>query len=101
MGIILYPLYEKGRPGNRKACLIRYAGARAAVCQRDGVSMKQQKLYHGACFYPELWNEAVLEEDIHMMKETGINVVRIGEFAWSKMEPGALFRKVGIIVYIF
>ncbi|MDI3412442.1 beta-galactosidase [Bacillus sonorensis] len=49
--------------------------------------MKQQKLYHGACFYPELWNEAVLEEDIHMMKETGINVVRIGEFAWSKMEP--------------
>ncbi|MCY8067557.1 beta-galactosidase [Bacillus haynesii] len=45
------------------------------------------KLYHGACFYPELWDEDVLDEDIRMMKRTGINVVRIGEFAWSRMEP--------------
>ncbi|QHZ46474.1 beta-galactosidase [Bacillus sp. NSP9.1] len=50
------------------------------------MSMKK-KLYHGACFYPELWDEATLEEDIKLMKETGINVVRIGEFAWSTMEP--------------
>lgn len=45
------------------------------------------KLYHGACFYPELWDEDVLDEDIRMMKRAGINVVRIGEFAWSRMEP--------------
>ncbi|VEB18534.1 glycoside hydrolase family protein [Bacillus paralicheniformis] len=45
------------------------------------------KLYHGACFYPELWDEDVLDEDIWMMKRAGINVVRIGEFAWSRMEP--------------
>lgn len=45
------------------------------------------KLYHGAAWYPELWDEEVLKQDIEMMKETGINVVRIGEFAWSEMEP--------------
>lgn len=45
------------------------------------------KLYHGACFYPELWDEKTVAEDIEWMKKTGINVVRIGEFAWSKLEP--------------
>lgn len=46
-----------------------------------------QKLYHGAAYYPELWDEKTIEEDIRFMKEAGINVARIGEFAWSKMEP--------------
>lgn len=46
-----------------------------------------RKLYYGAAYYPELWNKAVIEQDIRLMKETGINVVRIGEFAWSKIEP--------------
>ncbi|MEC1520766.1 beta-galactosidase [Neobacillus niacini] len=46
-----------------------------------------KKLYHGAAYYPELWDEKVIEEDIKLMKETGINVVRIGEFAWHTMEP--------------
>lgn len=45
------------------------------------------KLYHGAAWYPELWNKDVLEQDIKLMKKTGINVVRIGEFAWSTLEP--------------
>ncbi|MDD9269130.1 beta-galactosidase [Paenibacillus sp. GCM10023248] len=45
------------------------------------------KLYHGAAWYPELWQEDVLKADIEWMKKAGINVVRIGEFAWSNMEP--------------
>lgn len=45
------------------------------------------KLYHGASWYPELWNRDVRNEDIRLMKEAGINVVRIGEFAWSTYEP--------------
>lgn len=45
------------------------------------------KLYHGACLYPELWSREVLLQDIDLMKQTGINVVRIGEFAWSVFEP--------------
>ncbi|MFA9456631.1 beta-galactosidase [Halalkalibacter sp. AB-rgal2] len=45
------------------------------------------KLYHGAAYYPELWDEKVIEEDIKLMKEAGINVARMGEFAWHTMEP--------------
>lgn len=45
-----------------------------------------KKLYHGAAYYPELWNEETIEEDIRLMVEAGINVVRMGEFAWSTME---------------
>ncbi len=44
-------------------------------------------LYHGAAYYPELWPDAEIERDIALMRETGINLVRMGEFAWSKMEP--------------
>jgi beta-galactosidase len=46
-----------------------------------------KKLYHGAAFYPELWTPEVIAEDIRMMKEAGINVVRMGEFSWSTIEP--------------
>lgn len=46
-----------------------------------------EKLYYGASWYPELWSRDVLEQDIALMRETGINVVRIGEFAWSVFEP--------------
>lgn len=46
-----------------------------------------KKLYHGTAYYPELWNdEQVIEQDIRLMKEAGMNVVRIGEFAWSTLE---------------
>ncbi|MCY9668108.1 beta-galactosidase [Paenibacillus alginolyticus] len=47
----------------------------------------ERKLYHGTAYYPELWDERTMEEDIRYMKEAGINVVRMGEFAWAKMEP--------------
>ncbi|HEO8421033.1 beta-galactosidase [Niallia sp. FSL W8-0635] len=46
-----------------------------------------QKLYHGAAFYPELWGTEIVEEDILHMQKIGINVVRIGEFIWSYIEP--------------
>lgn len=48
---------------------------------------KLKKLYHGTCYYPELWDEEILFEDIEIMKKTGLNMVRIGEFWWSKIEP--------------
>jgi beta-galactosidase len=46
-----------------------------------------KKLYHGVCYYPELWPEADIERDITEMKRVGINLVRMGEFAWAKLEP--------------
>ena len=41
----------------------------------------------GVCYYPEHWPEAQWSEDATRMAETGLTWVRIGEFAWSRMEP--------------
>ena len=41
----------------------------------------------GVCYYPEHWPEAIWAEDAARMVETGISWVRIGEFAWSRIEP--------------
>lgn len=42
--------------------------------------------YLGVAYYPEDWDESVMEYDIAMMKKANINVARIAEFSWSKME---------------
>ncbi len=41
----------------------------------------------GADYYPEHWEKDRWSIDAKLMKEAGINVVRVGEFAWSKFEP--------------
>ena len=46
-----------------------------------------ESLYHCAAYYPELWPESDIENDIFYMKKAGINLVRMGEFAWHFMEP--------------
>jgi len=60
----------------------------------------QKKLYYGSAYYPELWPETDVAADLAHFKATGIDVVRMGEFAWSTMEPDegcislAFFRRV-------
>jgi beta-galactosidase len=41
----------------------------------------------GVDYYPEQWPEERWPEDARLMAEAGFNVVRLAEFAWSKMEP--------------
>lgn len=41
----------------------------------------------GVCYYPEHWDESRWETDARRMVELGITYVRIGEFAWSRLEP--------------
>lgn len=41
----------------------------------------------GVCYYPEHWPEAMWADDARRMREAGISRVRIGEFAWSRLEP--------------
>ncbi len=41
----------------------------------------------GTCYYPEHWPEDLWPEDAARMKEAGLTWVRIGEFAWSRIEP--------------
>ncbi|SFR00951.1 beta-galactosidase [Poseidonocella sedimentorum] len=41
----------------------------------------------GVCYYPEHWPEETWAEDAAHMVRLGLSWVRIGEFAWSRMEP--------------
>ncbi len=42
---------------------------------------------YGCDYYPEQWPESCWVEDARGMAAAGFNVVRIGEFAWARMEP--------------
>ncbi|MEL7098927.1 MAG: beta-galactosidase [Pseudomonadota bacterium] len=41
----------------------------------------------GVCYYPEHWPEEIWAEDAARMAAAGLTWVRIGEFAWKRMEP--------------
>lgn len=41
----------------------------------------------GCCYYPEHWLEEMWAQDARRMREMGLSLVRIGEFAWSRIEP--------------
>ena len=45
-----------------------------------------KRIVMGTCYYPEQWPRSMWEEDLRRMKETGIEVIRIAEFAWNKTE---------------
>ena len=58
----------------------------------------------GVCYYPEQWDDGLWEEDARRMAALGLTWVRIGEFAWTRMEPEAgrldldwLDRAIGIL----
>jgi beta-galactosidase len=71
------------------------------------------KLYVGSAYYPEQWSREHWLEDISLMRQAGFNVVRLGDFAWSALEPDqgrydtqwledaiALFSQAGIDVVL-
>ena len=41
----------------------------------------------GVDYYPEQWDRALWKADSDLMAKIGVKLVRIGEFAWSKLEP--------------
>lgn len=41
----------------------------------------------GVDYYPEHWDRALWEKDADLMKEAGVQIVRMAEFAWSRLEP--------------
>lgn len=44
-------------------------------------------MYYGVSYYPEHKTAEELKHDIFLLKESGINTVRMGEFSWCRMEP--------------
>ncbi|WP_051091098.1 beta-galactosidase [Paenibacillus massiliensis] len=55
--------------------------------EESQVSYKPEKLYYGVAYYDEYMPYDRLEEDIALMKDAGINLVRIAESTWSTHEP--------------
>jgi len=53
----------------------------------DLIRLNHGQFIYGADYYPEAWNESQWNKDAEMMHAAGINFVRMGEFAWVKMEP--------------
>lgn len=43
-------------------------------------------MYLGVDYYPEQWPLNIMDEDLDRMVELGVNIVRIGEFAWNIFE---------------
>ena len=43
--------------------------------------------YLGAAYYPEAWPPELIDDDVRLMLDVGMNVARMGEFAWSSIEP--------------
>ncbi|WP_156256347.1 beta-galactosidase [Sandarakinorhabdus oryzae] len=41
----------------------------------------------GVCWYPEQWPEPLWASDVQRMAALGLTFVRVGEFAWSRIEP--------------
>ena len=41
----------------------------------------------GTCYYPEHWPREIWEDDARRMVDAGLTWVRIGEFAWKRIEP--------------
>ena len=66
------------------ACLFILAQAHS---QNINTYIGDPKLYYGVAYYPESWDFETVEEDIALMKEANINVVRMSEFSWNLMEP--------------
>src|ERR1700734_1278177 len=47
----------------------------------------QPAILLGAAWYPEQWPESRWAADLDLMQAAHMHVVRVGEFAWSTMEP--------------
>ena len=52
------------------------------MLKEEGMKMK-----YGVSYYPEHKDQAEIGHDIALMKELGVNLARMGEFAWCKFEP--------------
>ena len=43
---------------------------------------------YGADYNPEQWPREVWEEDLRLMRRAGVNIVTLGVFSWSRLQPG-------------
>lgn len=50
-------------------------------------SLRTSRVTLGVCYYPEHWPDSLWSDDFCRMREMGLSVVRMAEFAWTIFEP--------------
>lgn len=66
-------------------CIIVFVAIFQMNAQKGHIG--DNKIYFGAAYYPEAWDIDEMDSDIERMKELNMNVMRMAEFSWAKMEP--------------
>ncbi|GLI26234.1 beta-galactosidase [Agromyces rhizosphaerae] len=44
-------------------------------------------MLYGADYNPDQWPEEVWDDDVRLMQQAGVNIVSLGIFAWSRIQP--------------
>ncbi|MFS1298659.1 beta-galactosidase [Streptosporangium longisporum] len=52
-----------------------------------GYPVLPEGIAYGGDYNPEQWPEEVWREDVRLMREAGVNLVSLGIFTWSQLEP--------------
>lgn len=69
---------------------LRFALFAALFCFVPGLEAQYTTLHApllGSAWYPEQWPESRWDADLSLMEAAHMDVVRVGEFAWSSLEP--------------
>ncbi len=51
------------------------------------LNLKFPYLFYGGDYNPEQWDEIIWDQDIRLMKKAGVNLVSLGIFSWSHLQP--------------
>jgi beta-galactosidase len=78
-----WPVVSKGASRLAFLCVLTLG---TLLTQAQTVSQTPALLL-GTAWYPEQWPESRWDADLALMQQAGIHMVRVGEFAWSRMEP--------------
>ena len=54
---------------------------------QPAATAKPPALLLGSAWYPEQWPESRWQADIELMQKAHMHMVRVGEFAWTALEP--------------
>ena len=50
-------------------------------------TQKAKQMIYGGDYNPEQWSEEIWTDDAKLMQEAGVNLISLGIFSWSKLEP--------------
>jgi beta-galactosidase len=69
------------------ALLLALATPAVAQAATPAPGVASERLWLGSAWYPEQWPESRWDADLTLMERAGANVMRVGEFAWARLEP--------------